>query len=404
MTTFLVRRLLLFIPTIIGATMIVFMLMFLSPVNIIDSLMPPEGQMQPGVREQRRQYLDERYGLNKSPLVQYVRWLNNISPVGFAKWDREDPKVRAAAERERSERETLAAKLREQGLNKDAIRKQIDRIDYGPDAGGPNFLAPRIKAPDLGESFIRSRSNAPIIWNALPVTITLQVISLPIAITLALLSGIYAAKHRGKIFDVASGSFLLALYSVPVIWVGVLLIGFLANVQYVKAFPTGGMNSDDVGAMSFFPTFAGGFRSGFLLDSVWHLILPVICVSYGTLAYYSKLTRTSLLETLSSDMVRTARSKGLSESTVLYRHALRNSLMPLITVAASFLPLLVSGSIVIETIFGLEGMGRLAIESLKSNDRELFLSVATIILVLQLIGYLLADIAYVIADPRVSYD
>jgi microcin C transport system permease protein len=404
MTTYLIRRLLLFIPTIIGATLIVFMIMFLSPINIIDSLMPPDGQMQPGVREQRRLYIDERYGLNKPPIVQYFRWLNNVSPVGFAKWTREDPKVIAAREQEHKAREALRQKLDAQPLSKAEVTKQVDRIDIGPDAGSPNLLKPRLKWPDLGDSFVRSRSNAPIILAALPVTITLQLISLPIAVGLALVLGIYAAKHRGKVFDIGSGTVLLALYSIPVIWTGVMLIGFLANVQYVKAFPTGGLNSDDVAAMSFFPSFAGGFKPGYLLDASWHLILPVICVSYGTLAYYSKLTRSSLLEALGSDMVRTARSKGLSETTVLYRHALRNSLMPLITVAAGFLPALVTGSIVIETIFGLEGMGRLAIESLRSNDRELFLSVATIILVLQLVGYLLADIAYVVADPRVSYD
>src|SRR5690606_14463810 len=151
------------------------------------------------------------------------------------------------------------------------------------------------------------------------------------------------------------------------------------------------------------PRFSGGFQRGYLLDAVWHLILPVVCVSYTAIAYYSKITRASLLETLGSDMVRTARAEGLKESTVLYRHALSNSLLPLITVAAGFLPALVTGSIVVETIFGLEGMGRLTITSLKSNDRELFLSTATIILILQLSGNLLADIAYMLADPRVTY-
>ena len=156
--------------------------------------------------------------------------------------------------------------------------------------------------------------------------------------------------------------------------------------------------------MSFFPRFSGGFERGYLLDSMWHLVLPVVCITYGTVAYYSKLTRTALLETLSSDFVRTARAKGLGEGVVLYRHAFRNSLIPLITVAGSFLPRLVTGSIVVETIFNINGMGKLAIESLFSNDRELFLSVSLIILLLQLGGYLLADILYAIADPRVSYD
>ena len=178
------------------------------------------------------------------------------------------------------------------------------------------------------------------------------------------------------------------------------MIGFLANVEYVRAFPTGGLHSNRSTEMSFLPTFAGGFQRGYLLDSMWHLCLPAICIGYGTVAFYSKLTRTALLETLSSDYVRTARAKGLSAGAVLYRHAFRNSLLPLITVAASFLPRLVAGSIVVEYIFNIGGIGKLTVESLKLNDAELFLGVSLIILILQLIGNLLADILYVVADPR----
>src|SRR5262249_8061 len=151
---------------------------------------------------------------------------------------------------------------------------------------------------------------------------------------------------------------LLGLYSLPVIWVGVMLVGFLANVDFVKAFPADGLHSAQSDEMNFLPSFAGGFKPGYLLDNTWHLVLPVVCISYGTIAFYSKLTRTSLLETLSTDFVRTARAKGLAEKVVLYRHALRNSLLPLITVAASFLPRLITGSIVVEVIFGINGMGR----------------------------------------------
>jgi peptide/nickel transport system permease protein len=225
----------------------------------------------------------------------------------------------------------------------------------------------------------------------------------PITLAVAIATGVWAARHRGKAQDVGTGTVLLALYALPVIWVGVMLIGFLANVQFKKAFPEAGLHDLRAESMNFFPRFEGGFRRGYLLDSAWHLVLPVICISYGTFAFYSKLTRTSMLETLGSDFVRTARAKGLRENVVVYRHAFRNSLLPLITVAAGFWPLLVTGSIVVETIFSLNGMGRLAIESLKANDRELFLSVSLIILLLQLAGYLLADLLYVIADPRVTY-
>jgi peptide/nickel transport system permease protein len=284
------------------------------------------------------------------------------------------------------------------------MRKIARQQGIEPMPGDLRFDKVPLKVPDLGDSFIQSRPVEPIIAEALPVTIILQVISLPLIIGIALLSGIWSARHRGKIQDVATGTLLLGLFSIPVIWAGVMFIGFLANVQFIKAFPAAGMHSITADAMPFFPRFTGGFERGYLLDAMWHLMLPVTCLVYGGFAFYSKLARTSLLETLGTDYVRTARAKGLPERIVLYRHAFRNSLLPLITVAASFLPLLITGSIVIETIFSLNGMGRLVIESVKANDRELFLSVSTIVLLLQLIGFLLADIAYVIADPRVSYD
>jgi len=404
MAKYLFRRVLLFVPTILGATFLVFMLMALSPISIVDVLLPPGGEIRPGERAVKEAYIEERYGLNDPPPIQYLRWLNNISPIGFAKWGKDDPKVVQAKAEEERQRAARRAELQAQGKSGRELERLVRKIDLEPDAGSPRLSRPTVKVPDLGYSYIESRRCSERILEALPVTITLQAVALPTAVTIALVTGIFAARHRGGFWDIGSGTLLLGLYSLPVIWVGVMFIGFLANVEFIKAFPAAGLHDVRASTMSFFPSFAGGFERGYLLDCMWHLALPVICISYGTVAYYSKLTRTSMLESLASDYVRTARAKGLGERVVLFRHALRNSLIPLITVAASFLPLLVVGSIVVETIFSLNGMGRLAIESLYRNDREMFLSVSVMILILQLLGYLLADIAYAIADPRVSYD
>jgi microcin C transport system permease protein len=415
MLSYLVRRLLLFFPTLVGATAVIFMTMFLAPISIVDVLLPPGGEMLPGQRAVREQYLQERYGLNKPAYAQYLRWLNRISPVGFRTWDRNDPEVLAAKAEETAQRQARGREFLAAGRSPQQAADEAKAIDVGPDSGDVRLSRPAIKAPDLGNSFIQARPAWDRIAESLPVTIVLQAVSLPIALAIALLSGIRAARLRGQLQDRVIGGALLALYAVPVIWVGVMLIGFLANVEYVRAFPTGGLHDLRADEMRFLPSFApadaggggtggGGFRRGYLLDTVWHLVLPVACISYGTVAYYSKLTRTSLLEVLGSDYVRTARAKGLPENVVLYRHAFRNSLLPLITVAAGFLPRLVTGSIVVEMIFGINGMGRLAIEALYQNDRELFLSVSVIILLLQLGGNLLADVLYTVADPRVSYD
>ena len=403
MLSYLLRRVLLFVPTLIGATAVIFMLMAIAPVSIIDALLPPGGELQPGQRATREAYIRERYGLGSPPAVQYLRWLNTVSPLGFKIWRRGDPEVVDASTRERELRTAKQKELAATGASTQQINDVAKQIDLSPSPGDFRFDTFSFKRPDLGESFIRSRPVWPVIAEAMPVTLILQAVSLPISVALALLTGIWAARHRGEVQDAATSVVLLALYSVPVIWVGVMLIGFFANVEFVKAFPAGGLTSMESQSMNFFPRFSGGFERGYLLDTVWHLVLPVVCISYHSVAFYSKLTRTSLLETLGSDFVRTARAKGLPERVVIYRHAFRNSLIPLITVAASFLPLLVTGSIVVETIFNLNGMGRLAIESLLANDRELFLSVSLLILLLQLGGYLIADVLYAIADPRVSY-
>src|SRR5258706_7171469 len=156
-------------------------------------------------------------------------------------------------------------------------------------------------------------------------------------------------------------------------------------------------------SMPFLQFFSsGGFQRGWLLDTAWHLVLPTLCLSYGAFAFLSRLTRGALLETLGADYVRTARAKGLSERVVIYRHAFRNALMPQITVAARILPGIIAGSVIVETIFGVPGMGKLTIDSVFAGDKELFMSTTLIISLLQLIFLLLGDLAYAVADPRVS--
>ena len=148
----------------------------------------------------------------------------------------------------------------------------------------------------------------------------------------------------------------------------------------------------------------GSFIRGFLFDRLWHLVLPVLCLTFGGFAFLAKLSRSAVLENLAADYARTARAKGAAEEVVLWRHVFRNSLIPLITVAASLLPGLLAGSVIVETLFGIEGMGKLAVEAVKGRDREMVLSLTLISGVLTLIGYLLADFCYALADPRVSYD
>lgn len=359
MLSYIVRRILLLFPTLIGITMLVFFVMALSPGSVTDSLQETEANMRPEERQRVEAYLQKRYGLGDPLIVQYGRWLNRMSPVGF--------------------KET--------------------------DEGFPAGFGVGFKVPDLGESFIRRRPVLDVILEALPITLLLNLITIPIVYIIAITSGIWAARKRGQAFDVASGVTLLALYSMPEIWIGVLLLGVFASRDYFQFFPTSGTHDVLASQMAFLPSFLDGvFQRGWLLDMMWHLALPVLVLTYGSFAFLSKLMRASILENLTADYARTARAKGLAENVVLFRHVLSNSVLPLITVAASILPGLLGGAVIVESIFGLNGMGGLMLEAIKRKDQELILSQTFVVGLIGLASLIIADICYAIADPRVSYE
>ncbi len=357
MLIYITRRMLLMIPTLIGITLVVFFTMALSPGGTGAALTSAEGNMRPQEREAMRKYLNKRYGLDKPLYQQYFRWVNNISPIGFE-------------------------------VNDDAT---YGRFGF--------------KSPSFGESWSRHRPVSDVILEALPITLLLNIITTPLVFGIAIIVGIRAAQNRGKTFDVASGTTLVGLWSVPSMWFGVMAIGYLASKDYLQIFPTGGLHDTLASRMTFLPSFAGGqFSRGYLLDLLWHLALPIITFTYGGFAVLAKLMRSAMLENIYADFARTARAKGLSENIILYRHVLRNSILPLITVSASILPGMLGGSVVIESIFTLDGMGRLMIDAINTRDRDLVLSVTLIVALLSLVSLLIADIGYAIADPRVSYE
>lgn len=378
MINYIIRRILLIIPTLIGMTVVVFAIMSLAPGDVAELLISTEGEMQAGDRQARVEYIRERYGLDDPAPVQYVRWVNNISPVGF--WSAAAPEMGEPTS----------------GFG----------IPLGADDEG-NRRYFGFKPPDLGHSFVKNTTVRSEIANALPITVLLNLMSIPVTYLLAVVIGVYSARYRGQSFDVVSGVTLLAMWSVPVIWAGLLLQGFFANPQYplLDWFPTSGMHDLRADSMTFLPRWDDeGFHRGWLLDTLWHLTLPVICLSYTNLAFLSKLTRGSILENLRSDFVRTARAKGVREKVVLWQHVFRNSLLPLITVAAFVLPSMLAGSIIVETIFSIPGMGRLMIQAIEFKDQEVVMAVTLIAGMLTLVAYLIADLLYAVADPRVSYE
>jgi ABC-type dipeptide/oligopeptide/nickel transport system permease component len=357
MLTYVTRRLLLMFPTLLGITALVFFSMAFSPGGVGGPIVQQMASLRSVDARRIHDYYEKRYGLNQPAIVQYARWLNLISPIGWKP-------------------------------NDDGSLGQFG-----------------IKWPSLGESLGRHRPVVDLIRESLPLTLLLNAVSIPLVYAFGVFSGITSAQRRGSAYDNFMSLSQLATWSVPTIWAGVMLIGFLANREYIDWFPTAGLHETEASQMPFFAHFtAHGWQRGWLLDSAWHLVLPVICLSYGGSAFLTKLTRGSILENLSSDYVRTARAKGLAQRVVLYRHVLRNSILALITVAASILPALLSGSVIVESIFSIPGMGKLGVEAVENRDRELVLAITLIGGVLGLLSTILRDILYAMADPRVSYE
>ena len=309
------------------------------------------------------------------------------------------PKVDAAAQAmitswttARIEREVLATAFAEQPF---------------PQAGfsiipGVLWIGP----PDLGTAFSKSRPVSSLILAALPVTLLLNLIAFPIIYLIAIPSGVLASARVGSWFDKMSGALYVGLWSIPTVWAGVLAIGYLANKQYLGLFPVAGLHDRGADAWTFLPGVQqnGVWEMGWLLDMGWHVVLPVSCLVYGGFAVLSKQTRAAMLDNFSADYVRTAKAKGVARKDVIIHHVFRNSLLPLITMFVTVFPATLAGSVVIERIFSVPGMGSLILDAIAQRDRELILANTFMIACVNLTALLFADILYAVADPRVSYE
>lgn len=261
---------------------------------------------------------------------------------------------------------------------------------------GTNWSAMKFTGrPDFGRSFQDNRPVFDKMLERVPVTLLMNILAIFIAYAVAVPLGIYSATHSGTLTDRVSTFVLFALYSLPVFWIGTLAVTFLANPEFLSIFPSGGLRSP-------------GFTSNWSIwkrfsDYAWHLALPMFVYVYADFAFISRQMRSSMLEVIRMDFIRTARAKGLGERAVVFRHAFRNALIPLITIVAALIPNLIGGSVIIESIFSIPGMGELSYRALIARDYPMIMAVFTISAVLTLIGMLLADLLYSVADPRISY-
>jgi len=321
MSHYLLRRLLLMIPLLIGITLISFTVIHLAPGEPTDL----QTQMNPQASGDLQARLHKNYGLDKPLHQQYLLWLQRLVKL------------------------------------------------------------------DFGDSF--AQDNRPVrdkIAERLPVTITLNLLSLATILLVALPLGVISAVRRNSLFDRATTVLVFTGFAMPSFWLALLLMDWFG--VRLGWLPGSGLKSLGYEYLSF---------SGQIFDRISHLLLPVFIAAIGGLAGFSRYMRSNMLEVIRQDYIMTARAKGLSEGVVIYKHALRNALLPVITILGLSVPGLIGGSVIFETIFAIPGMGKLFYDGVMMRDYPLIMGVLVIGAVLTLVGNLLADLSYALADPRI---
>ncbi len=324
MRPYLIRRILYLIPTLLGITLVTFLLLKMIPGGPEDALFSVDTPIVRDAGELARFRAEHR--LDQPVLVQYLHWLGRVA-----------------------------------------------RLDFG-------------------RSFRDHRQVRTLIRERLPHTLLLNVAALGLMFTLSLPLGLLSAVARGSWYDRLSGVLLYSLYCLPNFAVALVLQLLLA--MHWNLLPLQGLESLDADRL-------GGI--GFLWDRFLHLLLPTICLTYGGLAYLARFSRAGLLESIRQEYITVARAKGLSETMVLLKHALRNSMIPLLTLFGMLVPALISGSVIIERIFSWPGIGRLFFTAIEGRDYPLIMGLSTLSALLSLGGLLAADLLYAWADPRVAY-
>jgi peptide/nickel transport system permease protein len=248
---------------------------------------------------------------------------------------------------------------------------------------------------DLGDSHVHKEPVLRLIVKRLPISLTLSVVSLILAYLLSVPLGIWSAVQHKTPAEQAVTTLLFMLYSLPTFFTASLLLKFLAIDEPWKIIPVSGFESDDSWRMT---------TIEHVLDVLHHVMAPLFCMTYVSLAGLSRYAKSGILNVIRSDYVRTARAKGLTEKTVILKHTVRNGIIPIVTLLGATLPVIVSGSIVIETVFGIPGIGLLLIESILQRDYNVVIGESLLVAILTMVGILLSDLLYAVVDPRIRFE
>ena len=342
MFAYTLRRLILMIPTLLGISMLVFILVNMVPGGPIEQAIQrmkgvgvggegggSGGGLNAGLTEEAVEELKAHYGFDQPLPVRYGKWL----------W--------------------------------------------------------RVLQLDLGQSYQYKKPVWDMILERVPISLRFGIPGFLITYLVCIPLGVLkAVKHRTWIDSVTS-ALVFAGYAIPSYALGMLLLVLFGGGSFWNLFPLGGLHSDGYQSMAFFER---------MLDGLHHMVLPLICYLVGGFATLTMLQKNAMLDNLASDYVRTAKAKGLSPKAVLFKHALRNSLIPVATGIGSILTVFVTGSLLIEVVFNINGMGWLSFEAVGQRDYNVTLGVIMVLSLLKLFGNLVSDVAYVLIDPRISFD
>ena len=247
---------------------------------------------------------------------------------------------------------------------------------------------------DFGESFSYQMPVTDVILDKLPVSLQFGFASLILTYLISIPLGISKAVRDGSRYDMMTSVLLMVAYSVPPLIVGILLRVYLSGQTFLDILPLGELYSDNYMDLSFW---------GKVWDRTSHFIMPLTCYVINSFTVLTFLMKNSLMEEVRLDYIRTARAKGLDENKVIYKHALRNALIPILTGLGSFLTVFFAGSIIIEQIFNLDGMGLLGYKSILSRDYNVIMALIFLQSLLSMVGRLISDITYVMVDPRIDF-
>lgn len=380
MLGYVLKRILWFVPTLFAVTIIGFILLANSPGDPVNLL--SNGAKASGNIEEQKTFWRKKLGLDL-PLFYFSITTLSEPDTLYKVYDEQQLKI-------------IKKDLKENGGYKNYIPKIIW---YGYHNqyhqwlfGGANSKG--IIRGDFGISYIKKEPVISIIKDKLIWSVFFSVVSIILAYMISIPIGIKLAEKPNSKSSKITQVTLFLLYSMPSFFVGILLLMLFANPDVISIFPPSGIKPIEgyADGASIFSKF---------IDSFPYMILPLICYTYSSLAFISKLTATSIHEQLGLDYIKTARAKGLSEKKIIYKHALKNSALPLITVFSSVFPSIVGGSVIIESIFTIPGMGLETVKAIISQDYPIVIAVITLSSVLTIFSYLLADILYAWVDPRI---